>query len=319
MICKRRSIRYSVAVTLGVFGCAGLIPANVSLAQDIPTATHSTRMALGTMLSLPSDVGIGKGGRIYVVDGGNHQLAVFDALGVRVGTVGEQGSEAGQFESPVGLGISREGEVYVADKGNQRLQMFSADGRFLQEIALEENGEKVDPVDVAVSADGKELYVSANNSHRILVFSSKGDFLRGWGGEGEEPGMFRYPATIGMDPDGNILIVDVLNQRVQKFDSEGHLLLSFGELGGKPGTFFRPKGIAVDSVGRSYVSDSYLGAIQVFDDFGEFLYVLGAGGKTTVFKTPVGLAANGSRLLVVQMLAGNVLVLDIETPVGSQP
>jgi len=325
MICKRRSIRYSVAVTLGVFGCAGLIPANVSLAQDIPTATHSTRMALGTTLSLPSDVGIGKGGRIYVVDGGNHQLAVFDALGVRVGTIGEQGSEAGQFESPVGLGISREGEVHVADKGNQRLQVFSANGRFLREIALEENGEKVDPVDVdvdvdvAVSADGKELYVSANNSHRILVFSSEGNLLRAWGGEGEEPGMFRYPATIGLDPDGNILIVDVLNQRVQKFDSDGYLLLSFGELGGRPGTFFRPKGIAVDSVGRSYVSDSYLGAIQVFDVFGEFLYVLGAGGKTTVFKTPVGLAADGSRLFVVQMLAGNVLALDIEPPVGPQP
>ena len=50
------------------------------------------------------------------------------------------------------------------------------------------------------SADGKKLYVSANNSHRILVFSSEDDLLRAWGGEGEEPGMFRYPATIGLDP-----------------------------------------------------------------------------------------------------------------------
>jgi len=319
MICKQRSNRQAFAVALGVFGCAGLIPADVALAQDIPTATHNTRMTLGTSLSLPSDVGVGKDGKIYIVDGGNHQLAVFDAFGARIGTLGEQGSEEAQFESPVGLGISRKGEVYVADKGNHRLQMFSADGRYLQEIALEENGKKVSPVDVAVSADGKELYVSANNSHRILVFSSDGDLLRGWGGEGEEPGMFRYPATIGLDPDGNVLVVDVLNQRVQKFDSEGQLLLSFGELGGKPGTFFRPKGIAVDSVGRSYVSDSYLGAIQVFNDSGEFLYVLGAGGQTTVFSTPVGLAADGPRLLVVQMLAGNVLALDIEPPMGPQP
>jgi len=319
MICKRRSNKHAFAVMVCLFGCAGLIPADVSLAQDIPTATHSSRMTLGTSLSLPSDVGVGKEGKIYVVDGGNHQLAVFDAFGVRIGTVGKRGSKDGQFESPVGLGISRKGEVYLADKGNQCLQMFSADGRFLREIALEENGEKVDPIDVAVSTDGNELYVSANNSHRILVFSSDGDFLRGWGGEGEEPGMFRYPATIGLDPDGNVFVVDVLNQRVQKFDSDGHLLLSFGELGGKPGTFFRPKGIAVDSAGRSYVSDSYLGAIQVFDVFGDFLYVFGAGGKTTVFKTPVGLTADGSRLLVVQMLAGNVLVLDIESPMGPQP
>jgi len=319
MICKRRSNKHAFVAIVSVFGCAGLVPADVSLAQDIPTATHSSRMTLGTSLSLPSDVGVGKEGKIYVVDGGNHQLAVFDIFGVRIGTLGEHGSEAGQFKSPVGLGISHKGEVYVADKGNQRLQVFSADGRFLREIALEENGEKIDPVDVAVSADGEELYGSANNSHRILVFSPKGDLLRAWGGEGEEPGKFRYPATIGLDPDGNVLVVDVMNQRVQKFDSEGQWLLSFGELGGKPGTFFRPKGIALDSAGRSYISDSYLGAIQVFDVFGEFLYVLGAGGKATVFETPVGLAADGPRLLVVQMLAGNVLVLDIEQPLGPRP
>ena len=201
MTCKRRSCKRVFALTLGVFGYAGLITVNVSLAQDMPTATHNTKMTMGTSLSLPSDVGVGKDGKIYIVDGGNHQLVVFDAFGVRIETLGERGSGEGQFESPVGLDISYTGEVYVADKGNQRLQVFSADGRFLQEIALEENGEKVDPVDVAVSADGKELYVSANNSHRILVYSSKGDFLRGWGGEGEEPGMFRYPATIEMDPD----------------------------------------------------------------------------------------------------------------------
>ena len=292
--------------------CAALILCRVVMAQDIVTTAHKTSMELGAALSMPSDVGIGKDGRIYVVDGGNHQVAVFDDLGARVATLGARGSEEGQLESPVGLGVSRKGEVYVADKGNQRLQVFSADGRFRREIALQENGEEADPVDVAVSANGKELYVSVNNSHRILVFSAEGKYLRGWGGEGEDPGMFRYPATIALDEDGNVLVVDVLNQRVQKFDPEGNLLLSFGKMGGKPGTFFRPKGIALDSAGRIYVSDSYLGAIQVFDAAGEPLYVLGEGGETTVFDTPVGLAADGSRLLVVQMLVGNVFVLEME-------
>ena len=108
MTCKRRPSKHVFAMALGVFGCVGLIPANVSLAQDIPTATHGTRMTLGTSLSLPGDVGVGKEGRIHVVDGGNHQLAVFDTFGVRIGTLGEQGSEAGQFESPVGLGRRQE-------------------------------------------------------------------------------------------------------------------------------------------------------------------------------------------------------------------
>jgi len=309
MTCNKQTILNAV------FAALGLLASNLVLGQDIPTVSFQTIAEFGATLSMPSDVGVGEGGRIYVVDGGNHQVAVFDATGQRVATLGERGGERGQFESPVGLGAGPNGEVYVADKGNQRLQMFSADGELDRVIALEANGEEVNPVDVAVSEDGRELFVTANNSHRVLVFSGKGEFLRGWGGEGEEDGLFRYPATIDLDPSGNVLVVDVLNQRVQKFDSEGNFLASIGGLGGKPGTFFRPKGVAVDSTGRSYVSDSYLGVIQVFDANGEFLHVLGAAGESAVFDTPVGMAIAGSRLLVVQMLPGNVLVLET----GVQP
>ncbi len=309
MTCNKQTILNAVFAALSLFA------SGLALAQEIPTASFQMIAELGATLSMPSDVGVGEGGRIYVVDGGNHQVAVFDATGQRVATLGERGDERGKLESPVGLGIGPEGEIYVADKGNQRLQMFTADGEPGREIALEEDGEEVNPVDVAVSADGKELFVTANNSHRVLVFSNKGEFLRAWGGEGEENGMFLYPATIDLDPSGNVLVVDVLNQRVQKFDAEGNFLASIGGLGGKPGTFFRPKGIAVDSTGRSYVSDSFLGVIQVFDTSGEFLYVLGAAGESAVFDTPVGMTVAGSRLLVVQMLPGNVLVLET----GVQP
>ena len=289
----------------------GTFVASNALAEDIPTVTLKTSMEVGTTLSLPTDVGVGKEGRIYIVDGGNHQNAVFDASGVRVATLGERGTGPGQLESPVGLGIGPMGEIYVADKGNQRLQMFAPDGRFRKSILLQENGEDVDPVDVAISASGEELFVSANNSHRILVYSSDGELLRAWGGEGEEPGMFRFPATLCLDQSGNVLVVDVLNQRVQKFDSDGDLLATFGGLGGKPGSLFRPKGIALDAAGRNYVSDSFMGVIQVFDTAGEFLHVLGEDGKSTLFNTPLGLTVHDSRLYVVQMLVGKILVLDL--------
>jgi DNA-binding beta-propeller fold protein YncE len=301
------------------FVALGVLTSGVSLAQDIPIALFQSVAEMGTQLSMPSDVGVGRDGFVYVVDGGNHQVGVFDATGLRVGNIGERGGEEGQFESPVGLGIGPKGEIWVADKGNQRLQMFSNDARFREAIPLEEEGEAIDPVDVAVSANGKELFVTTNNTHRVVVFSNKGKYLRGWGGEGEDDGQFRYPATIDIDPSGNVLVVDVLNARVQKFDAEGNFLSSFGSLGGKPGTFFRPKGIAVDDAGRSYVSDSYLGAIQVFDAEGQFLHALGEGGEATAFNTPVGMTADGSRLLVVQMLAGNVLVLEPATEAITAP
>ena len=113
----------------GLLACAALMSAGLAFAQDIPTSAFDTTKELGVTLSLPTDVGVGKEGKIYVVDGGNHQVAVFDSLGVRIATLGDLGSEQGQFLSPVGLGIGPKGEIYVADKGNHRLQMFLADGR----------------------------------------------------------------------------------------------------------------------------------------------------------------------------------------------
>ena len=178
-----------------VLAIATLTLAGSALAQDMPTGAPNQQATL-EWLSMPSDVAVGKDNNIYVVNGGNHQVAVFDATGSRTATLGEMGSSVGQFTSPLGIGISSKGEVWVADKGNNRLVMFDAKGKFRRNIPLEEEGDDVVPVDVAVGPKGKELFVTANNSHKVLVFSTKGELLRSWGGEGEDDGQFRFPATI---------------------------------------------------------------------------------------------------------------------------
>ena len=297
---------------------AALFLATQLAAQDLPTAAPNTKVELD-WLSMPSDVAIGMGGQVHVVDGGNHQVAVFDAAGTRLTSLGMLGSKEGQFLSPLGIGASRKGEIWVADKGNGRLVMFDVDGRPRRMIELQADGEDVVPIDVAVGPKGRELFVTDNASHRVTVFSTKGEFLRAWGGEGEDDGQFRYPATIDIDAVGNVYVVDVLNARVQKFDSAGTHLLTIGKLGGKPGNFYRPKGVAVDDAGTIYVSDSFLGVVQVFNAAGAFQYVLGEEGVATVYETPVGMAASGNRLYVAQMLAGKVAVLELQAPPPPPP
>jgi len=296
-----------------VAAIAAMTLAGAAMADDQATGSPNPQAEL-EWLSMPSDVAIGKGGQIYVVDGGNHQVAVFDAAGTKVTSLGMMGAEEGQLLNPLGLGTSGKGDVWIADKGNGRLVMFDANGRAREAFALEADGEDLVPVDVAVDPKGRELFVTTNNTHQVAVFSTKGEFLRAWGGEGEEDGQFRYPATIDIDADGNVYVVDVLNARVQKFDAAGNHLLTIGERGGRAGTFFRPKGVAVDDAGHVYVSDSFLGVIQVFDTAGTFLYVLGDEGTATVYETPVGMAAAGTRLYVTEMLPGKVAVLEPQAP-----
>jgi len=237
-------------------------------------------------------------------------VVLLDAAGLRLKTMGAEGNGNGQLKDPLGIGLGPRGEVFVADKGNNRLAVFDAEGNFRRNIALADAaGKAVRPIDVAVSADGKELFVSTNE-HQVLVVSDRGKLLRAWGEKGEEDGQFNYPGTIALDGAGKVYVVDVINQRVQVFDAAGAHQLSIGALGVKPGDLFRPKGVAVDAAGNVYVGDSYTGVIQVFGPDGAFKAALGEAGAPKRFDTPLGMTVYEGRLYVAQMLAGTVLVLE---------
>ncbi len=286
-------------------------------AQELPIAEARPGPVFGTPgddgLSLPTDVAIGAKGRVYVVDSGHHRVVYYDGKGNQLGYFGTKGKKEGELQGPVGIATASDGNIYVADRGNQRLQIFTADGKFRHTMTLLEEGVAVTPVGVAVTDRGKSLFVTASNSHRVLSVDRKGNIRTGWGGKGKEPGQFKYPATLAVDANSNILVVDVLNQRIQMFSTDGTIVASFGKLGAKPGTFIRPKGIAVADNGQVFVSDSYLGVVQVFTSTGELIGVLGTNGEAARFETPVGLAFAAGRLYITDMLAGKVLSYDMES------
>ncbi len=260
----------------------------------------------GAPLSLPSDVAIGAGGRIYVVDGGNHRIAVFSPSGQFLSAFGRKGEGHGEFRDPVGIGADTQGRIYVADSGNHRIQIFDAGGRFSAAFSTG----RIRPIDVAPDAGGESLYVSG--SHRVTAYSPAGQVLRQWGSEGQSQGEFRYPASLLVAPDNRVYVVDAINTRVQIFDSQGRFSYQVGEWGILPGQFFRPKGVALDSKGRIYVTDSYMDVIEVFGDDYRFQHVLGVKGKIRRVTAPGGIAIDATdRLFVAEMLANKVSVFSL--------
>jgi DNA-binding beta-propeller fold protein YncE len=55
-------------------------------------------------------------------------------------------------------------------------------------------------------------------------FNSEGAFVQEWGGRGSAPGQLLQPTGIAIGADGNILVADAGNQRIQKFTPDGALL-----------------------------------------------------------------------------------------------
>lgn len=306
---KRRSI-FPLFLTAGVV----LLFAGSARAYKITPLRHLFDIEHGFLQ--PSEAAVGKDNRIYVLDGVNSQVKVFDEKGAFLFSFGSRGAAKGQFESPVGFTIDSAGRVFVADTGNRRVQVFSAEGKAQAEFSVtpKDAQHPCDPVDLALDEKRNRIYVVDNDNHRVLLYSfDKFVFLESWGKEGEGRQEFRYPFFITVARDTAVLVVDVLNTRVQAWDPKGRTVSTIGEWGVDVSQLYRPKGVCVDKDNRVFVSDSYLGAIQVFNRYGSFLSVLGdETGKIIKWTAPVGLTVDDrQRLYVVDMLANRVCVYQI--------
>lgn len=75
--------------------------------------------------NLPRDVAIGKDGLLYVVDGANFRIQVFDASGNYLRNFGQVGKEFGSFARPKEASTDAQGNLYVIDAAFGNFQIFS--------------------------------------------------------------------------------------------------------------------------------------------------------------------------------------------------
>ena len=76
------------------------------------------------------------------------------------------------------------------------------------------------------------------------------------GGRGTGKGEFDSPIGIAVDHNGNFLVADTNNGRIEKFAPTGTFLDIMGTKGSGQGQLGAPNGIAVDSTGNIYVADA---------------------------------------------------------------
>lgn len=215
-------------------------------------------------------------GRLYVVDSFIKTVHVFDT---RRNGYHRFSTAQHPLTAPIDLAIDPDsGFIFLTDSAEGRIVMFSQQGKvYADEFGT---GELERPTGIAINPTTAELLVVDTTRARVFRYDLQTRTLKGQFGEaGDHPGALHYPTHICVASNGNIVVSDSLNFRVQIFTSAGQFVRQLGSLGTRSGTFSRPKGVATDSDGNIYVVDGLFDNVQVFDSRGRLLLAFGGHGK----------------------------------------
>jgi DNA-binding beta-propeller fold protein YncE len=91
------------------------------------------------------------------------------------------------------------------------------------------------------------------------------------GGRGSGKGQFDSPTGMAVDGNGNVLIADTINGRIQKFSPNGTFVTSIGARNKGHEQLGEPNGIAVDRVGNIYIAEVSNHRVQKLAPDGTFI------------------------------------------------
>jgi len=114
----------------------------------------------------PKGVSVSQGGNVYVADSQNDRVAIFDAFGNFLKSLGEK-----ILKNPNGITVGQDQLIYVANTGKNSLVIFDPDGKVILEYGSSEQkmANLSRPTDLKLGKENK-LFVVDSGNNRILVF-----------------------------------------------------------------------------------------------------------------------------------------------------
>ena len=172
---------------------------------------HVRTIDRGSTTFEPQGITISPDGHIYVCEGANHCVCVFDVIGKILFIFGSRGSGDECFDCPEDLCFASDGFLYITDVDNSRISVYDKDGKFIRKFTTTYKPTCIDATDCG------HLIVSSFGSHKVMIYTTGGDLVRVFGERGSKLGQFSRPTGVSVDSDGLIYIADRDNHRIQVF------------------------------------------------------------------------------------------------------
>jgi len=170
-------------------------------------------------------------------------------------------------------GESKDSEWEIVDLNN---------GRYQVKIKINNKG----TYSIFVKYDGMNVSSSPFQIQVLPKFESR-NYLEinqpklTFGSKGKENGQFSDPNGIITDVNGNIIVCDYYNHRIQIFDYQGNFISTFESCGDRNVQLDFSYGMVVNSNGNIYVCDKANHKIQTFDPEGKLILTFGSERKFT--------------------------------------
>jgi YD repeat-containing protein len=260
-------------------------------------AYHSKFGSTGTgagQMSEPAAMTVDAKGNVWIADTGNDRVDEFNEKGEFVSAfgygvsngesklelctttcrAGTAGGAAGELSEPQGIAVTATGAVYVSDSANNRVEEYTQEGKLLAAFGF------------GVSNGKAEYEICASSCQA------------GVSGSGE--GQFFGPRELAVSANGNLLVLDTWNDRVEQFNEKDEYVSKLGSAGTKAGQLDEPRGIAVSASGNILVSNAGDDSVQEFAPSGAFVLDFGTkGSHNSELDEPKGLAISASGAIFV--------------------
>ncbi|CAF1463101.1 unnamed protein product [Adineta steineri] len=177
-------------------------------------------------------IALDKDKNVYICDTTREQILKWSPLtnetSIRAGVTDHDGKEPNLLSTPQGIYVTKTGDdIYIADTGNSRIQRWSKDAVQGITVAGSSNGiagndsaSLRNPIGVFVDETTNVIYIADTYNNQIkrwLPNAIHGDVIAGIGGQGIGPDELNVPTDLAFDSNGNLLVSDFKNNRIQLF------------------------------------------------------------------------------------------------------
>ncbi len=240
-------------------------------------------------LNGPVDLIVDNSGNVYVVDGSGFSVEKYSSSGEFI-------TEWGQIDA-VSIDLDDQGYLYVMDTVGKKVFQYSDDGQYIQDWEFEAYK---DSYGGGIDFKDGYLYLAYSGNYFALKLSMDGSQNYRWGPYSPAPEKFDATSGITVDNQGQIIVADEVDHRIQVFNTDGSLLQVVTHVNQENNLPFSPIDVAVDSDGYYYVVDAVTDQLFKFSPEWMFIEQWGAQGEQPgQFMFPMSLTVDQSGMVYV--------------------